>query len=119
MKLRTVQDRVIVKKIDLELKTAGGIFLGEIESDRDTCYGLTIKVGPGRVIDNTGPLPMDCKEGEIVNFNPAVAKRFEYRGEHFFLIRNTDINFVNEDKELVVKPFVSEKLEERQAKRLG
>lgn len=106
-KLEAYSDRVIVKKILLEAKSKGGIILSsqETDEDRDVAWGRALYVGEGKVIDNTGPLPMKTKVGDIVAFNERMPMRFHYKGEYFYILRETDILLRNKDEDVVEKPF--------------
>jgi chaperonin GroES len=101
MNIKPYSDRVIVKKIDLEAKSAGGIILGEVEKDRETVYGQVVKVGDGKQIDTLGKIPMYTKVNDIVAFSDSqLIKRFSYFGEFYYHIRESDLIFKIEDEDL-------------------
>src|SRR5271169_5189599 len=65
MKLRPLQDRVLIRRVDAEAKTAGGIFIPDTAQEKPT-EGEAVAVGPG-IRDEDGKLhPLDVKQGERV-----------------------------------------------------
>lgn len=118
MKLRTLSDRIIVKKVNVERKSAGGLFLGNIDSERDFTYGNVVATGPGKQVDGTGMLPMTIKVGDLVLYNDAIAKRIDQAGEEFWVIRESDVYAIDDDQAAVIVPFVSEKMEKVETRKL-
>lgn len=112
MNIDVYHDRIVVKKIDLEAKTSGGIILGEVEKDRETVYGFVLKVGEGKHIDGTGKIPVKTVEGDIIAFTDNIGiKRFTYLGKHFYHLRESEVIFRigEEDKSLFnVKEYQTE-----------
>lgn len=109
MDIEVYADRIIIKKIDIELRTEGGIILGsEVEKERETAFGRVLAVGEGKVIDNTGALPIKTKKGDVIAFNERIPRRFIYLGEQYYILRETDVDFkIGPDdlKEVVEKPY--------------
>lgn len=106
MKVEVLSDKIIVQKIDIEQKSEGGIILGsEIEKERETAYGKVIQAGEGRWIDNTGPIPVKIKKGDIIAFNERIPRRVTYLGNMYYILRETDADFIVKDKNITEKPY--------------
>lgn len=84
-------DRVIIKKIDLEFKTKGGLFLGEIEKERETCFGRVVAVGKGKQVDSQGIIPTISKIGDIVVCNERIPIKMNIAGELLYFLRESDV----------------------------
>ena len=97
MAIRPLNDRVIVKRIEVEAKSAGGIVLTGSAVDKST-RGDVIAVGPGRTLDNGSVKPLAVKVGDKVIFNEGYAVRKEkLDGEEVLIMSENDILAVVED----------------------
>lgn len=67
MNIRPLADKLVIKVIDDQEKTTGGIFIPDSAKEKPQ-KGEVISVGPGRTLDNGSKEPMDVKAGEIVLF---------------------------------------------------
>jgi chaperonin GroES len=67
MKIRPLQDRVVVRRKEEETKTSGGIVLPGSAAEKPL-QGEVVAVGPGRVLDNGETRPVDVKVGDVVVF---------------------------------------------------
>ena len=67
MKLRPLQDRVLIRRVDAETKTAGGIFIPDNVQEKPV-EGEIVAVGPGSRGDDGKLVPMDVKPGDRVLF---------------------------------------------------
>ncbi|MFN3699532.1 MAG: co-chaperone GroES, partial [Dictyoglomus sp.] len=67
MKLRPIGDRVVVKVIEQEERTKGGIVLPDTAKEKPQ-QGKVIAVGTGRILDNGQKIPLEIKEGDRVIF---------------------------------------------------
>ena len=68
MKIRPLHDRVIIKRIEVEAKSAGGIVLTGSAAQKST-RGEVLAVGTGRILDNGEVKPLAVKVGDKVIFN--------------------------------------------------
>ncbi len=68
MKIRPLHDRIIVKRKNIESKSAGGIVLTGSSAGKST-RGKVLAVGKGRILDNGSIKPLDVKIGDLVIFN--------------------------------------------------
>ncbi|MGN1394600.1 MAG: co-chaperone GroES [Succinivibrionaceae bacterium] len=97
MTIRPLHDRVIVKRIEVEAKSAGGIVLTGAAVDKST-RGEVIAVGTGRVLDNGSTKPMAVKVGDKVIFNEGYAtKKEKLDGEEVLIMSEGDILAVVEE----------------------
>ncbi|MED5524038.1 co-chaperone GroES [Gallaecimonas pentaromativorans] len=91
MKLRPLHDRVIVKRIEVEAKSAGGIVLTGSAAEKST-RGEVLAVGQGRVLDNGEVKPLDVKVGDKVIFNDGYGVKTEkLDGQEVLIMSESDI----------------------------
>ena len=97
MKFRPLHDRIVVKRIDAEEKTAGGIIIPDSAQEKPS-QGEVIAVGPGGR-DEAGKLtPLDVKVGEIVLFGKWSGTEVKIDGTEFLIMKESDIMGVLEGK---------------------
>ena len=90
MKLRPMQDRIIVKRVEEETKTAGGIFIPETAKEKPQ-QGEVMAVGKGKVTEEGKVLPLDVKVGDRVLFGKYAGTEVKLEGEEFLIMREDDI----------------------------
>lgn len=118
--IKPLHDRVVVKKVNLEAKSAGGLYLGEIESERDVCYGIVLDVGKGKQIDGTGTIQMTVQPNDIIAFNDTIAKRINYTGEAVHMVRESDIyGIIPKEDNFAVTTYKVEKMDETITRKLN
>ncbi len=90
MKFRPLHDRVVVKRIDAEEKTAGGIIIPDSAKEKPS-QGEILSVGPGGR-DETGKLiPMDLNVGDIVLFGKWSGTEVKIDGQEVLIMKESDI----------------------------
>ena len=90
MKFRPLHDRVVVKRIDAEEKTAGGIIIPDTAKEKPQ-QGEVIAVGPGGR-DETGKLiPIDVKTGDRVLFAKWSGTEVKIDGVEYLIMKESDI----------------------------
>jgi len=90
MKFRPLHDRVVVKRIDAEEKSAGGIIIPDTAKEKPS-QGEVIAVGPG-ARDETGKLvPVDVKVGDRVLFGKWSGTEVKIDGEELLIMKESDI----------------------------
>ncbi|MBI2370652.1 MAG: co-chaperone GroES [Deltaproteobacteria bacterium] len=89
MKIRPLQDRVIVKRIEEEEKTKGGIIIPDTAKEKPQ-EGLVVAVGPGKSEDGK-KIPLDVKEGDRVLFSKYAGTEVKLNGEEHLIMREDDI----------------------------
>ena len=90
MKLRPLQDRVIVKQSEAEEKTASGILLPDSAKEKPT-KGKVIAAGPGKADDNGKIHAIGVKLGENIYYGKYSGTDVEVNGEKFVILREQDI----------------------------
>ena len=90
MKLRPLQDRVIVKQSEAEEKTKSGILLPDTAKEKPT-KGKVIAVGPGRLDDSGKPMEIGLRVGETVYYGKYSGTDVEINGEKFVILRESDL----------------------------
>lgn len=90
MKIRPLQDRIIVKRIKEEEKTKGGIIIPETAKEKPS-EGEIVAVGKGKVLDNGTLLALDVKVGDRVLFSRYGGTDVKIEGEEHLIMREDDI----------------------------
>lgn len=90
MKLKPLQDRVIVKQSEAEEKTASGILLPDSAKEKPT-RGKVIAVGPGKLDDNGKPMEIGLRAGETVYYGKWSGTEVEVNGEKFVILKDSDV----------------------------
>ena len=90
MKLKPLQDRVIVKQSEAEEKTASGILLPDSAKEKPT-KGKVIAVGPGKLDDNGKPMEIGLRAGETVYYGKWSGTEVEVEGEKFVILKESDV----------------------------
>ena len=100
MKFRLLHDRVVVRRIEEETKTAGGIIIPDTAKEKPM-QGDVIAVGPG-VRDESGKLvPLDVKQGDRVLFGKWSGSEVKIDGEELSIMKESDIFGIIEGKAAV------------------
>jgi chaperonin GroES len=90
MKIRPLHDRVIVKRLDNERKTASGIVIPENAAEKPD-QGEVVAVGPGKRDDNGKLIATDLKVGDRVLFGKYSGQTVKVEGEELLVMREEDI----------------------------
>ena len=96
MKIRPLQDRLIVKRIAEEEKTKGGIIIPDTAKEKPQ-EGTVIAVGGGKVLDNGERSKMELKVGDRVLFAKYGGTEFKLLDEDLLVLRESDILAILED----------------------
>lgn len=96
MKIRPLQDRVVVKRKEEETTTAGGIVLPGSAAEKPA-QGEVIAVGPGRLLDNGEVRPVDLKVGDTVVFGKYASNTVKMGEEELLILNESEIFGVVED----------------------
>ena len=90
MKLRPLHDRVIVKRIDEEEKTSGGIIIPDTAKEKPQ-EGKVIAVGKGKVLENGKVMPLTVKKGDRILFGKYSGTDIKIDAEEHLIMREDDI----------------------------
>jgi chaperonin GroES len=96
MKIRPLYDRVIVKRLEEELKTASGIIIPDSAAEKPD-QGKIISVGKGKVGDDGKIRALDVKVGDKVLFGKYSGQAVKVQGDEILVMREEDIMGVVED----------------------
>ena len=90
MKIRPLQDRIIVKRVQEEEKTKGGIIIPDSAKEKPI-EGKVIAVGNGKVQEDGKVRPLDVKAGERILFSKYAGTEIKIEGEEHLIMREEDI----------------------------
>ena len=90
MKFRPLHDRILVKRLDSETKTKGGIIIPDTAKEKPQ-EALVIAVGPGKVNEDGKVTPLDVKKGDKVLFGKYSGSEITLDGEEHLIIREDDV----------------------------
>lgn len=90
MKFRPLHDRVLLRRIEQESKTAGGIIIPETAQEKPM-EGEVVAVGTGHVNDNGDVRPLDVKTGDRVIFSKWAGTEVMVNGEELMVMKESDI----------------------------
>ncbi|ALO40765.1 co-chaperone GroES [Pseudoalteromonas sp. SS15] len=90
MNIRPLHDRVIVKRLEEETKSAGGIVLTGSAAEKST-RGEIVAVGNGRVLDNGEVRALQVKAGDTVLFGSYIEKTEKIEGQEYLIMREDNI----------------------------
>lgn len=95
MKIRPLHDRVIVKRLEEERTSAGGIVIPDTAAEKPS-KGKVIAVGNGKILDNGEIRKLDVKKGDKVLFGKYSGNEVKVDGEELLVMREDDIMAVIE-----------------------
>jgi len=90
MKLKPLADRVIVKPMEAEEKTATGIYLPDAAKEKPT-KGKVISVGPGKTDDKGNRMALNVKDGDTVYYGKYSGNEIEVDGTKYVILRESEI----------------------------
>jgi len=90
MKIRPLQDRIVVKRLEAETKTKGGIVLPDSAKEKPR-EGLVIAVGEGRLTDEGQRIAVAVKPKDRVIFSSYAGTEVKYEGKEFLIVREDEI----------------------------
>jgi chaperonin GroES len=97
MKIRPLQDRVIVKRLEEEEKTKGGIIIPDSAKEKPQ-EGKVVAVGKGKVTEDGKVIPLDVKAGDRILFGKYAGTEVKIEGEEHLIMREEDILGIIEGK---------------------
>jgi len=96
MKLKPLGDRILIKRLEAEEKTKGGIILPDAAKEKPK-EGRVVAVGTGRLLDNGKRLSPQVKVGDRVIFSSYAGTEVKVAGEEHLIMREEDIQAIIED----------------------
>ncbi len=96
MKIKPLQDRILVKRIEEEEKTKGGIIIPDAAKEKPQ-EGRVIAVGDGKLLDNGTKAPLTVKVGDKILFGKYAGTEIKIEGEEHLILREDDVLAIVED----------------------
>ncbi len=90
MKLRPLHDRVVIRRLEEEQKTAGGIIIPDTAKEKPV-QGEVVAVGNGKILEDGKIRPLDLKAGDRVLFAKYAGTEIKVEGEELLVMREDDI----------------------------
>lgn len=90
MKVRPLHDRVVVKRLEEEEKTVGGIIIPDTAKEKPQ-QGKVIAVGKGRIMEDGKVTPLIVREGDRVLFSKYAGTEIKFDGDEYLIMREDDI----------------------------
>ena len=97
MTIRPPYDRVVVRRLDAETTTSGGIVIPDSAAEKPS-QGEVIAVGPGTVLDNGQTRPLSVTAGDRVLFSKYAGSEVKIDGEELLVIKESEILAVIEQR---------------------
>ena len=90
MKLKPLDDRIIIKQSEAEEKTAGGIILPDAAQEKPQ-IGKVVAVGPGKLLDDGKRAKMSVKKKDEVIYGKYSGSEVEYDSDKYVILRESDV----------------------------
>jgi chaperonin GroES len=90
MKLKPLDNRVVIEQVEAEEKTKGGIFLPETAKEKPQ-IGVVIAVGPGNLLDDGKRAEMSVSKGDKVIYGKYMGNDVEVDGKKYVILRESDL----------------------------
>jgi chaperonin GroES len=90
MKLRPLQDRILVQRVEEETTTKGGIIIPDTAKEKPA-EGKVIAVGNGKLGDDGKRVPLEIKAGDRILFGKYSGTEVKIEGEEFLIMREDDV----------------------------
>src|SRR3954471_17990947 len=106
MKIRPLHDRIIVKRLDEEKKTASGIVIPDTAAEKPD-QGEVMAIGKGKLSDDGKLIPVDVKVGDRVLFGKYSGQTVRLKGDEVLVMREEDIMGIIEGHQSPAKTYAS------------
>jgi len=90
MKIKPLADRVVVRPLEAEEKTKGGLYVPDTAKERPQ-QGEIVAIGPGRVSDEGKKIPIEVKVGDKILYGKYSGTEVTYDGIEYLIMRESDI----------------------------
>ena len=97
MKIRPLHDRVIVKRLDEERTSPGGIVIPDTATEKPI-QGKVIAVGKGKILEDGKVRPLDVKVGDKILFGKYSGTEVKVDGDEYLVMREEDVMAIVEGK---------------------
>ncbi len=96
MKVKPLQDRILVKRIEEEERTKGGIIIPDAAKEKPQ-EGRVVAVGDGKILDSGKKAPLTVKPGDKILFGKYSGTEIKVDGEEHLILREDDVLAIVED----------------------
>ncbi|MFO7964361.1 MAG: co-chaperone GroES [Desulfobacterales bacterium] len=90
MKLKPLQDRILVQRVEEETKTKGGIIIPDTAKEKPA-EGKVMAVGNGKLGDDGKRVPLEVKTGDRILFGKYAGTEVKIEGEEYLIMREDDV----------------------------
>ena len=90
MKVKPLEDRVVIKPVEAEKKTKSGLFLPEGAAEKPM-QGKVVALGPGRKTEEGKSTPLSVKKGDTVVYSKYAGSEIELKGKKHLIMRESDL----------------------------
>jgi len=90
MKIKPLEDRVVVKPVEAEKKTKSGLFLPEGAAEKPV-HGKVVALGPGRKTEDGKNTPLSVKKGDTVVYSKYAGSEIEIKGKKHLIMRESEL----------------------------
>ena len=90
MNLRPLNDRILVKRVEEEEKTKGGIIIPDTAKEKPA-EGRVVAVGIGKLGDDGKRIPLEIKKGDRILFGKYSGQEIKVEGEEYLIMREDDV----------------------------
>ncbi len=90
MKIRPLQDRILVKRLEEEETSKGGIIIPDTAKEKPS-QGMVIAVGKGKVLEDGKQMPLDVKKDDRILFSKYAGTDIKIDGDEYLIMREDDV----------------------------
>jgi chaperonin GroES len=90
MSVKPIRDRILIKPVEEETKTSGGIFIPDTAKEKPN-RGKVISIGEGRITDDGKVIPLTVKEGDTVMYGQFAGTEVKLNGEEHVILKEDDV----------------------------
>ncbi len=90
MKIRPLNDRILVERLEGETRTSGGIVLPDTAKEKPK-QGRVAAVGTGKILDDGKRIPLEIKAGDVVLFGSYAGTEVKIEGKEYLILREEDV----------------------------
>lgn len=88
--VRPLHDRILVRRVEEETKTAGGLFIPDTAKEKPQ-RGEIVAAGKGRITEDGKILPLEVKVGDKILFAKYAGTEIKFSGEEYLMMREEDV----------------------------
>jgi chaperonin GroES len=90
MKIKPLQDRILVQRVEEKTTTKGGIIIPDTAKEKPA-EGKVVAVGTGKVADDGKKIPLEVKKGDRVLFGKYAGTEVQIEGDEYLIMREDDV----------------------------